>query len=112
MRISFQPETEIELLRLIRELAQNLQSHMYRPNTVFLQMRAFYQLQQGPDESFDDFFERLDTQRLLALIDPAVLTWGDGNIGVNCAVVGVLVQEIVLFQLLDQARTSQRVTRL
>jgi hypothetical protein len=52
----------IDLLKLIRELAQNLQSHVYRPNTVYLQMRAFYQLQQGPDESFDDFFERFDTQ--------------------------------------------------
>jgi hypothetical protein len=25
-------------------------------------MRAFYQFQQGPDESFDDFFERFDAQ--------------------------------------------------
>jgi hypothetical protein len=28
------------ILRLIREMAQNLRSHVYRPNTVYLQMRA------------------------------------------------------------------------
>jgi hypothetical protein len=51
----------IELLKLIRDMAQNLQSHVYTPNTLFLQIRAFYNLQQGPDESFDDFFERFGT---------------------------------------------------
>jgi hypothetical protein len=35
----------IELLKLIRDIAQNLLSHVYTPNTIFLQMRAFYNLQ-------------------------------------------------------------------
>jgi hypothetical protein len=47
----------IELPKLIREMAR-----IYMAYAIFLQMRAFYQLRQGSDESFDDFYERFWTQ--------------------------------------------------